>query len=75
VTKRDDWPITRTKQSRFTAQEKEFIRERYKDGWPAKAVAKQLGCSSRTIEVYYADFKTEIPVRERGPSKLRQFRS
>ena len=71
----DNWKNKRTRQQHFTTDELEFIRAGYKSGRLAKSVAFDLKCSTRVIHTRFADFRSEIPVRERGPSKLRHYSS
>ena len=49
MTKRDDWPKTRKSNTIFNSQEVAIVNKGFRDGIPVKDIARQLGCSSKTI--------------------------
>jgi hypothetical protein len=50
---KDDWKPYRTKQQHFTAAEVELITNGFAAGRPAKDVARELQCASRSIQARY----------------------
>lgn len=55
--RRDDWHKPRTKGQFLTAREVAFVREEYAARTPARDVARELRCATRSIKAHYTKFK------------------
>lgn len=62
----EDWPKRTKSGGGFTEAEKGIIRQAARHGRLPREVAKELHCSTRTINDYYAKFRAEWHVPERS---------
>ena len=61
--KKDDWPRNRGRGDHFTLAELDLISQRFHAGVPASTTARELLCSSRTIQIRYAQMRGPKPVK------------
>jgi len=74
---KDDWHKPRTKGQPLNAREVEMVREGYVRRTPAREIARQLQCATRSIKAHYTKFKRQ-GVRRHGdpvPAVDRRYRS
>jgi len=61
----DDWEKPRSHGQRFTEAECDLVRNAFYADRPARDVARELKCATRTINFRYALLRCETPVRHR----------
>ena len=72
--KKDDWPRNRGRGDHFTQAELDLISQRFHAGVPASTTARELLCSTRNIQIRYAQMRGnprlvihKLPDRPRRP--------
>jgi hypothetical protein len=58
--KKDDWAKPRGVNGHFSPDEIALVRRYFDEERPVRAVARELQCSSRVIQKYYAQFRGHV---------------
>lgn len=64
----DDWSKPRGRHDHFSKGEIAYLRQAYKEGILPKVVARELRCATRTVNVWFANFRAEGVPKEPGSS-------